>query len=261
MSSAKRFRSMKKKGQRIAALTAYDASFAKVVAEAGVDTVLIGDSLGMVIHGESNTHGVTVADICYHVKCVKRGAPELHIIADLPFGSYENSPAQAFTTAAKLIAAGGQMVKLEGGQDFAATVAYLVARGIPVCGHVGLLPQSALATGYGVQGKSTASEQRILADAQAISNAGASLLVLEAIPAKIAAKITQAETAATIGIGAGRDCDGQILVLHDVIGVFAKPPPFARNFLPEGKSISGAIKAYVKAVKSGKFPENKYILA
>lgn len=261
MATARQFRSMKKTGERIAALTAYDASFARLVHEADVDTVLVGDSLGMVIHGEDRTHGVTVADITYHTRCVRRGAPELHIIGDLPFGSYEIGPEQAFAASTQLIAAGAHMVKLEGGANVAPTVAYLVARGIPVCGHIGLMPQAALATGYAVQGKSKSAVQRILADAQALDAAGATLLVLECIPATLAKQVTAACQAATIGIGAGRDCDGQILVLHDMLGVFPKPPSFSHNFMPEGKSVAGALQAYVKAVKQGKFPQDRHIPA
>lgn len=256
---ARNFAKMKRTGKRIVALTAYDASFAQLVAASGTDTVLVGDSLGMVIHGAPRTHGVSLADIIYHVRCVTRGAPDLHVMADLPFGSYETGPEQAFRSAVKLIAAGAHMVKLEGEAALAPTVAYLVERGIPVCGHVGLLPQSALASGWKVQGKDGVAAQRIKDAAIAVSEAGATLVVLELIPAKLAATITTTIAAATIGIGAGRDCDGQILVLYDAIGVFPRPPSFSKNFLAAGGSIGNALSSYVTAVREGRFPEDDNI--
>ena len=257
------FAKMKVAGEKIAALTAYEASLAGVIAQAGCDTALVGDSLGMVIQGHRNTRAVTLADVCYHVSCVVRGSTKLHVMADLPFSSYENSPVQAFTSAAALVAAGAHMVKLEGGQNMAATVAYLVARGIPVCGHVGLLPQSSLGSGMRVHGKDATEADRILADAQAISAAGATLLVLEMIPAKLASEITANVAAATIGIGAGRDCDGQILVLHDVLGIYPKAPSFTKDFLNVDRSgsILGTLRSYVTAVKDQSFPGDSHIPA
>ena len=246
---------MKKGGQKIAALTAYDASFATLLSNAGVDTVLVGDSLGMVIQGRSTTHGVTIDDIARHVKWVRRGAPDLHIIADLPFGSFETGKQQAFATAARMLAAGAQMVKIEGGASAAPTIAYLVERGVPVCGHVGLLPQSSHSTGMRVQGKSEKAAKRILNDAKEVSDAGASLMVLEMIPQELAGNITRQVASATLGIGAGALCDGQILVLYDVIGLYPKPPAFAKNFLTGTGSLDKAVKAYVDSVRSGDFPQ------
>lgn len=247
------FLRMKKKGEKIAAITAYDATFAAAVLEAGCDTALVGDSLGNVIQGRPTTHGVTVGDVAYHVRCARRGAPGLHLMADLPFGSYENGPEQAFASAAKLLRAGAQMVKLEGGAEYAPTIEYLVDRGVPVCGHVGLLPQSALVTGLKVQGKDEGDADRILADAMAVSESGATLVVLELIPPKLAEKITGEVRAATVGIGAGPCCDGQILVLHDVLGI-SKAPPFAKDFLAESDSIKEALAKYVYDVRNARFP-------
>lgn len=248
---------MKAKGEKIAALTAYDASFAAVVHEAGCDTALVGDSLGMVIQGRATTHAVTLDDIAYHVRCVKRGAKDLHVMADLPFGSYENGPSQAFASAAKLLAAGADMVKVEGGESVAETIGYLVSRGVPVCAHVGLLPQSVLTSGLKMQGKSEDDAERIVNDAICVSDAGATLIVLEMIPAKLAMRISAEVASATIGIGAGRHCDGQILVLHDVLGVFANPPSFAKDFLAGNGSVLSALRGYVDAVRSGDFPGEK----
>lgn len=258
MKSAQSFAKMKRAGAKIAAVTAYDASFAALVAAAGVDTVLVGDSVGMVVHGRPTTHGVGIDDIERHVSWVRRGAPDLHVMADLPFGSFEGGRRQAFATAARLLAAGAQMVKLEGGAAVAPTIEYLVERGVPVCAHVGLLPQSAHATGMRVQGRSAKGAERILADAAAVSAAGASLLVLEMIPAKLARKITAEVASATIGIGAGRDCDGQILVLYDMIGLYPKSPSFSKNFLAAAGEIDSAIEDYVAAVRAGNFPDARH---
>ncbi len=243
-------------GKRLAALTAYDATFARVFAEAGCDFLLVGDSLGMVVHGADNTLAVSVEDIAYHVRCCRTGAADALVVADLPMGSYEASPAAGFASACRLLAAGAGMVKLEGGAAYAKTVRFLVDRGVPVCAHVGLLPQAALLTGFRMQGRKGADADRISADAEALSEAGASLMVLEMIPAALAGKITKAleGRTLTIGIGAGRDCDGQILVMHDMLGIFPKPPKFAKDFLAEAGSIRAAAEAYVAAVASGDFP-------
>jgi len=245
-----------REGEKIAVLTCYDASFATLLENAGVDVLLVGDSLGMVVQGEETTLPVSMADMVYHTRCVARGAKQAFIVADMPFGSYQHGPARAFVNAAKLMAAGAQMVKLEGGAAMAKTVAFLVERGIPVCGHVGLTPQSVHQLGgYKVQGKGDAAAQKLIADALALQLAGAGLLVLEAIPAALAQQVTQQLAIPTIGIGAGPDCSGQVLVLYDLLGIYpGKPPKFARNFLTGAASIPAAVANYVKAVKDASFP-------
>ena len=243
-------------GEKIAVLTCYDASFATLLENSGVDVLLVGDSLGMVVQGEETTLPVSMDEMVYHTRCVARGAKKAFVIADMPFGSYQQGPARAFANAAKLMAAGAQMVKLEGGAVMAKTVAFLVERGIPVCGHVGLTPQSVQQLGgYKVQGKGDAAAQKLIDDALALQQAGAGLLVLEAIPAALAQRVTQQLTMPTIGIGAGPDCSGQVLVLYDLLGIYpGKPPKFARNFLAGAADIPSAVAEYVKAVKDGSFP-------
>ena len=251
---------MKTDGEKIAALTCYDAAFAAVLAEAGVDVHLVGDSLGMVLHGRSHTLAVTVDDVAYHVRCVDAGSPNGFIVADMPFGSFQESPQKAFANAVRLAAAGAKMVKIEGGSAMAETTEFLASRGIPVCSHLGLQPQSInLVGGYKVQGRDEDSARRLLADAKTLESAGAQMLVLELMPATLAADITRAIKIPTIGIGAGPHCDGQVLVLHDMLGM-SKPKRFTRNFLAGGNSIQGAIAEYVRAVKSGEFPsaENSF---
>ncbi|MBU1691883.1 MAG: 3-methyl-2-oxobutanoate hydroxymethyltransferase [Gammaproteobacteria bacterium] len=243
-------------GEKIAVLTCYDASFATLLENSGVDVLLVGDSLGMVVQGEETTLPVSMDDMVYHTRCVARGANKAFIVADMPFGSYQQGPARAFANAAKLMAAGAQMVKLEGGIAMAKTVGFLVERGIPVCGHVGLTPQSVHQLGgYKVQGKGDAAAQKLIEDALALQQAGAGLLVLEAIPAALARQVTQQLTIPTIGIGAGPNCAGQVLVLYDLLGIYpGKPPKFARNFLVGTGDIQAAVVDYVKAVKDGSFP-------
>jgi 3-methyl-2-oxobutanoate hydroxymethyltransferase len=243
-------------GEKLAMLTAYDATFAAALEASGVDALLVGDSLGMVLQGQPSTLPVSLADMAYHTASVARGAPHSFIIADLPFGSYQASPMQAFDAAAQLMAAGAHCVKLEGGAVMVETVAFLTTRGVPVCGHLGLLPQSVNTLGgYKVQGKSDAAAKLLIADALALQHAGAGMLVLEAIPATLGAEVTQALHIPTIGIGAGAACSGQVLVLHDMLGITAgKPPRFVRNFMPGADSIQAAVSAYVKAVKRGEFP-------
>ena len=243
-------------GSKIAGLTAYDASFAGLFARAGCDFLLVGDSLGMVVQGAANTLGVSLGDVVYHTRCCAAGAGKRLLIADLPFGSYENGERDAFAAASRLLAAGAGMVKLEGGRRWAPTVRYLVERGVPVCAHIGLQPQAALFTGLRMQGKEPDAAQAIEADAAELSRAGASLIVLEMIPAALAGKITAAtaDRTLTIGIGAGADCDGQIMVMHDLLGVFAKPPKFSKNFLAENASIEAAVSKYVADVGAGRFP-------
>ena len=247
---------MRAEGTRIAMLTCYDASFAALLDSVGVDVLLIGDSMGMVLQGHDSTLPVTLDQIEYHTGCVVRGSTRAFVLADLPFGSYHESPEQAFRSAARLMAAGAQMVKIEGGVAFADTVRFLVTRGVPVCAHIGLLPQSVHATGgYRVQGKGAEGEARLLADAQALQDAGAQMLLMEAIPAAVAARVTAALRVPTIGIGAGKDCSGQVLVLHDMLNVFpGKKARFVRNFMDGAPSIGDAVKRYVDAVRDGSFP-------
>lgn len=248
---------MKAERERIAMLTAYDASFAALEDRCGVDVILVGDSLGNVIQGQATTLPVTMEQMLYHTECVARGARRALVAADLPWGAYQESPEQAFRNAARLIAAGAHMVKLEGGALMAGTVRFLVERGIPVCGHIGLTPQSVHALGgYRVQGKTPEAAQRMKADALALEQAGAALVVLELVPAPVAGEITRAlASAATIGIGAGANCDGQVLVLHDMLDITqGRKVRFVRNFMEGAGSIDAAVTAFVAAVKDGSFP-------
>lgn len=247
---------MKLAGEKIAMLTCYDASFAAVCEASGVDALLIGDSLGMVLQGHRSTLPVTVADIAYHTAAVARGCTRPLIIADMPFGSFQESPALAFRHAATLMASGAQMVKLEGGAEMAETTRFLATRGVPVCAHVGLTPQSVHQLGgYRVQGKDDESAARVLHDARAQEEAGATLIVLEAIPATVAAEVTRQLSIPTIGIGASPECSGQVLVLHDMLDIApGRKPRFVRNFMAGQTSVAAAIAAYVAAVKDGSFP-------
>jgi 3-methyl-2-oxobutanoate hydroxymethyltransferase len=241
-------------GEKLAVLTGYDASFARLMARAGVDIILVGDSLGMTVQGHVTTLPVTLEQMIYHTEAVARGGNGVFVMADLPFGAYQQSPEQAFAASARLLAAGANMVKLEGGAVMVESVAFLAARGIPVCGHLGLLPQSVNQTGYRAQGRERKAADQLIRDATALEVAGAQMLVLEAIPSLLAAEVTRALRIPTIGIGAGPQCDGQVLVLHDAIGLTDKPPRFSKNFMPGTDGIEGALKAYVQAVKSGAFP-------
>ncbi len=253
---------MRVNGEKIAVLTCYDASFAVVCDAVGVDALLIGDSLGMVVQGHDSTLPVTLSDIAYHTACVARGSRRPLVIADMPFGSFQESPQRALRNAVTLMAAGAQMVKIEGGVELAETTRFLTARGIPVCAHVGLTPQSVHQLGgYRVQGRDDSGAARLIADALAQQEAGAGLIVLEAIPQGLAAEVTGRLAIPTIGIGASRECSGQVLVLHDMLDVSAgKKARFVRNFMAGQTSIAGAIAAYVNAVKDGSFPgpENCY---
>lgn len=250
-------------GEKVAMFTCYDASFARLLDGAAVDTLLIGDSLGNVIQGHDTTLPVTVADIAYHTAAVKRGSERAFILADMPFGSYQESPEQAYRNAVTLMAAGAQMVKLEGGREMAATVEFLTRRGIPVCGHLGLTPQSVHALGgYKVQGKGEAAAQRLKEDAQALQEAGASMLVLEAIPAQLAGEVTASLHIITIGIGAGKDCSGQVLVLHDAFDIPpGKKAKFVRNFMVGAGSIAEAAANAVAAIKDGSYPGPEHTYA
>ena len=246
---------MARAGEKIAMLTCYDASFAGLLDRAEVDALLVGDSLGMVIGGHASTLPVTLEEMVYHTRCVAAGARQALVLADMSFASYQASPEQAYANAARLMAAGAQMVKLEGGAWLAPTVEFLVARGIPVCGHLGLQPQSVHRFGgYKAQGKTDASARALADDARALTAAGIELLVLEMVPAALAAEITAQGAIPTIGIGAGPGCSGQVLVLYDMLGIYPKPARFVRNFMTGGETIEGAIAAFVTAVKDGSFP-------
>ncbi len=242
---------------KIAMLTCYDSSFAALLERAGVDVLLVGDSMGNVLQGHKTTLPVTQEQMEYHTGCVARADTRCFIISDMAFGTYQESPEQAMRNASKLMAAGAQMVKLEGGQHIAPTVRFLVERGVPVCAHIGLTPQSVHQLGgYRVQGANEEAALVLREDAHALEDAGASLVVLEMVPGKLAKDITSALTRmATIGIGAGVDCDGQVLVLHDMLGVYpGKKPRFTKDFMAGSASIEAAVQAYVEAVKAGTFP-------
>ena len=261
--SLPRLQEMRSRGEKITMLTAYDATFAAVADAAGVECILIGDSLGMVCQGLHSTVGVSLEDMRYHTASVSRGLRRAQgtawLIADLPFGSYQESKEQAFRSASVLMQAGAHMIKLEGGGWTTEVVHFLVERGIPVCAHLGLTPQTVHALGgYRVQGKSDAAAEVLKQQAHALEDAGASMLVLEMVPADLSAELTRAlQHCATIGIGAGKDTAGQVLVLHDMLGVnLGKMPKFVRNFMADGGSIRGAMEAYVAAVKDGSFPVN-----
>lgn len=241
-------------GEKLVALTCYDASFARALFEAGVDILLVGDSLGMTVQGHNSTLPVSIDHMIYHTDAVRRGAPEAFILADLPFGSYQGTPSQAFENAARLLAAGANMVKLEGGAIMVETLYFLSQRGIPVCAHLGLLPQSVNVTGYRAQAKEAKAAQQLIKDAAALEAAGASMLVLESIPSLVAAEVTQCLNIPTVGIGAGNACDGQVLVLNDLLGLTPRPPRFAKNFLAEAGNIHDAVSLYIEAVKRGDFP-------
>lgn len=252
-----RLRAMHTTGEKIAMLTCYDASFARVLDEAEVDCLLVGDSLGMVVQGHSTTVPVTLADMAYHVACVARGNRNAWLIGDLPHGSYHASPEQAMASAVTLMQAGAHMVKLEGGGWTSETVRFLTERGIPVCAHLGLTPQSVHALGgWRVQGRDAADAAMLLDHASALQAAGATMLVIELVPAALGAQITQALDIPVIGIGAGPECSGQVLVTHDMLGLGPeKPARFVRNFMDKAASVSDAVRAYVHAVKNGQFPE------
>jgi len=243
-------------GIKIAMLTCYDASFAALIEAAGVDCMLIGDSLGMVLQGHDSTLPVTLAEMAYHTACVARGSRTAFLIADLPFGSYQESREQAYRSSTRLMAAGAHMVKLEGGMEFSRSIGFLTRRGIPVCGHLGLTPQSVHQLGgYRVQGRTADAGERLLSDALALQEAGAGMIVLEAIPAELARRVTAELRVPTIGIGAGADCSGQVLVLHDMLDIFpGRRAKFVRNFMEGAAGIADAVGRYARAVKDGSFP-------
>ena len=250
----------KRDGRKLVMLTAYDYSFARVVDDNGVDLVLVGDSLGMVVQGRDSTLPVTVEHIAYHTAAVARGLSRAMLIADLPFQS-DATPERALQASIVLLQAGAEMVKLEGAGHKLEVIRSLAERDIPVCAHLGLTPQSVLKFGgYKVQGRDEAAAARLRADAQAVADAGASMLVLECVPSSVAAAITVASTIPTIGIGAGPDCDGQVLVLHDFLGIDTghRKPKFVKDFLADGGSIAAAIAAYAAAVRDGSFPDAEH---
>lgn len=250
---------MKAEGDKIAMLTAYDASFAALMEAAGVDVLLVGDSLGMTVQGRTSTLPVSLADMCYHTAAVARGTKNAMIVADLPFGAYQQSKEQAFAASAELMAAGAHMVKLEGGVWMAETTGFLQMRGIPVCAHIGMTPQSVFAFGgYKVQGRGDKA-QALLNDARAHDEAGAALVLMECVPAALAKQVTESVRCPTIGIGAGVDCDGQVLVMHDMLGVFpGKTAKFVKNFMQGQESIQAAVQAYVHEVKAKTFPSEEH---
>ncbi|MER3547429.1 MAG: 3-methyl-2-oxobutanoate hydroxymethyltransferase [Rhodanobacteraceae bacterium] len=258
-----RLREMKTRGEKIVALTCYDASFAAHLENAGVDIVLVGDSLGMVVQGRASTLPVTLDEMVYHAAIVARGIQSALLIADLPFMSYRD-PQIALASSARLMAEGGAaMVKLEGGDEWVCEViGALSSHDVPVCAHLGLTPQSVHKLGgYRMQGKGEDAAARLREQSQAVAQAGAELLVLESVPQKLAAQITCEIPIPTIGIGAGRDCDGQVLVLYDMLGITpGKRPKFSSDFLAGRDSIAAAIAAYVDDVRSGRFPANENIL-
>lgn len=244
------------KGEKIAVLTCYDASFATLLENSGVDVLLVGDSLGMVIQGRETTLPVTIEQMAYHTSCVVAGSRQAFIIADMPFGTSQFSARETFSHAVQLMAAGAQMVKLEGGAEMSETVQFLASRGIPVCGHIGLTPQSVHQLGgYKVQGKGETAAQKLLLDAQALQQAGAGLIVLEAIPTALGAKVTAEISIPTIGIGAGAGCSGQVLVLYDMLGIYpGKKARFVKDYMQGATSIAQAVANYVAEVKAGTFP-------
>jgi len=258
--SITRLLAMHAEREKITMLTAYDSTMSALLNRCGIETILIGDSMGNVIQGHSYTTPVTVEQMVYHTECVVRANTHAFLITDLPFASY-GDPVQALKSAAAVMRAGADMVKIEGGGDWQVDIIrYLVERAVPVCAHLGLLPQSVhLLGGYKVQGKSKDAATIMLEQALACQDAGAQMVVLEAIPSSLGARITAEVHIPTIGIGAGPDCSGQVLVLQDMLGISpGKPPKFVKNFMEGRHSVEAAIKAYVREVKSGKFPGPEY---
>ncbi len=249
---------LKAAGEKFVCITAYDATFARVISDAGAETILVGDSLGMVLQGHDSTLPVTIDDMAYHTGCVERGNPDSMIIADMPFMTYASTE-DALANATLLMQAGAQMVKLEGGTWLSETIQALVERGIPVCAHLGLTPQSVHAIGgYKVQGRTPKGARSILADAVEIQDAGASLLVLECVPADLAADISSKLQIPVIGIGAGPGTDAQVLVMHDLLGLSGHVPRFVQNFMEGQDTIQSALQAFVQAVKAGNYPREEH---
>jgi 3-methyl-2-oxobutanoate hydroxymethyltransferase len=254
----RRLREMHSAGEKIAVLTCYDAAFARVLDDAGVDALLVGDSLGMVLQGRPSTLAVSIDEMVYHTACVVRGNRTAWVIADMPFGSYQESAEVAMRNATLLMQQGAHMVKLEGGGWTAPIVRFLVDRGVPVCAHLGFTPQSVHALGgYRVQGRDEAAARVLCRQAEELAAAGAELLVVEMVPAALARDLTSSLSIPVIGIGAGVGCSGQVLVLHDMLGLTpGEPLKFVRNFLDGSPSIDLAVRKYVTEVKGGRFPDD-----
>jgi 3-methyl-2-oxobutanoate hydroxymethyltransferase len=251
-------RDLKRDGKRFVCVTAYDASFARAADAAGIETLLVGDSLGMVLQGHRSTVPVTVADMAYHTRCVAAAAGRALVIGDMPFMSYA-STADALANATTLMQAGAHMVKMEGGEWLLESVRALTQAGVPVCGHLGLTPQSVnIFGGFVAQGRDPEAAQRIERDARALAESGAQLLVLECVPRALAATITTALSIPVIGIGAGAATDAQVLVLHDLLGLNSRPPRFVKDFLAGSGSIQGALEAFAHAVRDGTFPQPEH---
>ena len=247
----------KQKGEKITCLTAYDASMASLIDSAGVDTILIGDSLGMVIQGAENTRSVSMEDMVYHTSIVSAACKQSLVIADMPFNSYEGAQS-ALSNAKALIDHGAEMIKIEGGIEHTEVIKALISNNINVCGHLGLQPQLVIdSSDYKVQGRDKSSAQLIIDNAMLLESLGVSVLVLECVPSDLAKVISEQIKIPTIGIGAGRDCDGQVLVSYDMLGITSgRQPRFVRNFLNSQDSISAAVKSYIKEVKTGTFPSD-----
>ena len=247
---------MRQENDRITMLTCTDASFAALLDAAQVDIFLVGDSLAMTVQGHDSTLPVTMDEMVYHTRIVARGTKRALVLGDMPFGSYQKSPQQAFDNAARLMSAGAHMVKLEGGEIMAPQVEFLATRGIPVCGHIGLTPQSVHALGgYKVQGRTDDTAQKLVHAGRTLQDAGASLLVVELVPAAVGKMLTEALSIPVIGIGAGVHCSGQILNLYDMLDIYpGKKPRFVKNFMQGASSIAEAIQRYVAEVKAGAFP-------
>lgn len=251
---------MKNAGEKITMLTCYDYSFAKLLENCKIDIILVGDTLGMTICGHSSTLPVTLDEMVYHTKNVSRGAKNTLLMADLPFASYQESPQQAFASAAKLIQAGAHIIKLEGGEYLSDTTLFLQERGIPVCSHIGLTPQYVNKIGgYLIQGKNLSSQNQIIKDAKAHENAGATMILIECTPTELAKNITEKLKIPVIGIGAGNQTDGQVLVLQDMLNItLGKKPKFVKNFMQNANDIGEAIKKYIQQVKDIKFPNEEH---
>ena len=249
---------MKQDGEKIAMLTCYDATFAQAMDNAGVDIILVGDSLGMVVQGRSSTVGVSVQEVAYHTRCVARGLQRTLLLADMPFGSFHNATV-AMENAVTLLGAGGAMVKLEGAGPMIDTVDYMARRGVSVCGHLGLTPQSVHQLGgFKVQARDEDGARQLLADARALQDAGAQLLVIECVPSDLGQQVSDLLVIPVIGIGAGAGCDGQVLVMHDMLGLGGRAPKFVANFMQQADSIEGACEAYVQSVKDRRFPSSEH---
>lgn len=249
---------MKRDGEKIAMLTCYDATFASVMDRAGVDVILVGDSLGMVVQGRVSTVGVSVDDVAYHTSCVSKGLERTFLLADMPFGSFHNE-STAMENAVELLGAGGAMVKLEGAGPMIDIVHYMTSRGVPVCGHLGLTPQSVNQLGgFKVQARDEEGARQLLEDARAMQQAGAQMLVIECIPAALGKEVSASVDIPVIGIGAGVDCDGQVLVMHDMLGLGTWAPKFVANFMQGSDTIQGAFEAFVLAVREGRFPAKEH---